>query len=92
MNELLLIADICGVVGMWYFLHAELRQLIKIRKTHKVKAISRTAYTSKIKAIIATSIMLSITAMYMSLIVILAEGIIAVWILYLIKKYRRQKE
>ena len=89
---LMWIADICGVIGMGYFLWAEVKQLLKVRKTHKVTGISHTAYTSKLKAIGFTSITLAITALYMSLVVLLAEGIIVIWVLALMKKYKRRKK
>jgi hypothetical protein len=89
---LMWIADIAGVCGMFYFLWAEVKQLLKIRKSHKITGISHTAYTSKLKAIIFTGVMLTITTMYMSFAVIIAEGIIVVWVLMLMKKYRRHKK
>ena len=92
MNELMLIADGCGIIGMSYFLWAEYKQLMKIRKTHRVAGISQTAYVSKLKAIGFSSVMLAITTMYMSLIVILAEGIIVAWVLWLMKKYKKVKK
>jgi len=89
---LMWIADGAGVCGMLYFLWAEIKQLLKIRKSHKITGISHTAYTSKLKAIGFTSVMLTITGLYMSLAVLLAEGVIVVWVLYLMKKYRRHKK
>jgi hypothetical protein len=89
---LMWIADICGVIGMSYFLYAEIRQLLKVKKTHKITGISKTAYISKLKAISFTSIMLVITALYMSLAVILAEGIIVAWVLFLMKRYKKVKK
>jgi len=89
---LMWIADGAGVCGMFYFLWAEIKQLLKIRKHHRVTGISHTAYTSKLKAIGFTSVMLSITGLYMSLTVILAEGVVVVWVLMLMKKYRRHKK
>lgn len=89
---LLWIADICGVLGMFYFLWAEVKQVVKINKTHKVTGISHTAYTSKLKAIGFTSVMLIITALYMSLIVISIQGIIVFWVLHLMKKYKKVKK
>lgn len=85
---LMTIADICGVIGMGFFLHAEIKQLIKILKTHIVKGISKTSYISKILAICFTSITLLVPGFYLSLSVILAEGVIVAWVLYLIKKWR----
>lgn len=95
MNEtelLMWIADGAGVCGMVYFLWAEIKQLVKIKKTSKVTGISRTAYTSKLKAIGFTSIMLAITALYMSLAVIVAEGLVVIWVLYLMNKYKPSKK
>ena len=88
---LMLIADACGVVGMGFFLIAEIKQLWKILKTKKITGISRTAYRSKLAAIGFTSVTLIITSLYMSLVVILAEGIIVAWVLVLIKKYKLNK-
>ncbi len=90
MNEtLLLIADACGVCGMSLFLFAEVKQLIKIFKTHKVTGISFSAYASKLLAILFTGIMFTITALYMSLAVIIIQGVLVSWVAYLIKKDRR---
>lgn len=86
------IADVCGVFGMFYFLWAEVKQVAKINKTHKVTGISRTAYISKLKAIGFTSVMLVITALYMSLVVITIQGVIVLWVLRLMKKYKRVKK
>jgi len=88
----MLVADIAGVLGMSYFLWAEINQLKKIRRKHKVSGISRTAYTSKLKAIGFTSVMLTITGLYLSLAVLLTEGIIVVWVLQLIRKYKKRKQ
>lgn len=84
---LMLIADICGTIGMGFFLIAELKQLWKILKTHIIKGISKTAYISKIIAITFTSITLLVPRFYLSLSVILAEGVIVALVLYFMKKY-----
>ena len=89
---LMYIADMFGVLGMSYFLWAEVKQLQKVRRTHKVSGISHTAYASKLKAIIFTSVMLGISGLYLSLAVIIAEGIIVIWVLHLMKKYKKIKE
>lgn len=90
MSEILMIiADICGVCGMSLFLFAEVKQLIKIFKTHKVTGISFSAYVSKLIAILFTGIMFTITALYMSLAVIIIQGVLVSWVAYLIKKGRR---
>ena len=90
MSEILmLIADTCGVIGMGFFLVAEIKQLWKILKIKRITGISKTAYRSKLAAIGFTSITLTITALHMSLAVILAEGVIIIWILWLMKKYGR---
>ena len=90
MSIIFLIADICGVIGMGYFLWAEIKQLLKIRKSHKVTGISHTAYTSKLKAIGFTSVMLTITGLYLSLTVLLVEGVIVVMVLHLMKRYTKK--
>ena len=87
---LMLIADLCGVGGMGFFLWAEIRQLWKILKTHKITGISKSAYKSKLAAVVLTSIMLAITSLYMSLGVLITEGITIALIIYLMKKYRKQ--
>lgn len=86
------IADICGVVGMGFFLLAEIKQLLKILRTHRVTGISRHAYMSKLYAVGFTGTMLAITALYMSFVVILAEGMIVAWVLCLIKKYKKERK
>ena len=86
---IMMIADTCGVCGMSFFLFAEVKQIIKIYKTLKVTDISWSAYMSKIVAIAFTSVMLLITTLYLSLAVILVQGILVSWVAYLIKKYRR---
>ena len=92
MNILMWVADLCGVVGMGFFLWAEIRQLWKILKTHKIIGISKSAYKSKLAATAFTSIMLAITALYMSLGVILLEGIVIAWVIHLMKKYKKKKD
>jgi uncharacterized protein with PQ loop repeat len=87
---MILIADICGVCGMSLFLFAEVKQIIKIFKTHKVTGISFSAYASKLLAILFTGIMFTITALYMSIVVITIQGVLVSWIAYLIKKDRRK--
>jgi len=90
MNEILiLIADVCGVCGMSFFLFAEVKQVIKIYRTHKVTGISFSAYVSKLIAILFTGIMLTITALYMSLAVIMIQCVLVSWVAYLIRKDRR---
>lgn len=87
-NILMLIADICGVIGMGFFLVAEIKQLWKILKTHVVRGISKTAYISKLIAIIFTSITLLVPGFYLSLSVILAEGLVIALVLYFMNKYK----
>lgn len=89
-NTLLWIADLCGVIGMSFFLFAEIKQLYKILKTRVVRGISHTAYISKAIACIFTSIMLALTSLYLSFGVIISELIIIAVILLLMKKYRRK--
>ena len=86
-NIIMLIADACGVIGMGFFLWAEIKQLHKILKTHKITGISHTAYTSKLVAVASTSIAFGLTGLFMSLAVLLTEGIIVAWVLHLMKKY-----
>lgn len=88
---LMWIADTCGVAGMSLFLFAEIKQIIKIYKTNKVTGISFSAYVSKLVAILFTGIMLTITTLYMSLAVIIIQGVLVSWVAYLIKKDRRKK-
>lgn len=89
---LLWIADMCGVAGMCFFLFAEVKQVIKIRRTHRVTGISLSAYICKVLAIMFTSIMLIITSLYMSLFVVLTQMILVLWVIYLMKKYKKIKE
>ena len=87
MELMMLIADIAGVIGMSYFLKAEIFQLRKILQTKVVHGISRTAYMDKLKAIAATMVCFCITSLWLSFIVLFAEGVIAFIILRLMKKY-----
>lgn len=89
---LIWIADMCGVAGMCFFLFAEVKQVIKIRRTHKVTGISLSAYICKVLAIMFTSIMLAITALYMSLFVVLIQMVLVLWVVYLVKKCKKIKK
>lgn len=90
MEIITLIADIAGTIGMGFFLKAEIQQLYKILKTKIVEGISHTAYRDKLLAIIATSTCFWLSSLWLSLAVLIAEGIIALIILCLMKKYRRK--
>ncbi len=91
MELMMLIADVAGVIGMGFFLKAEIFQLKKILRTKMTTGISRTAYRDKLFAISATSVMLYLTSLWFSFAVILAEGVIIIIVLRLIKKYGGKK-
>lgn len=84
---IMLIADLAGVLGMGFFLKAEIFQLRKILRTKTVKGISRTAYRDKLWAIAATMTCFGLTTLWFSFAVLFAEGIIIFIILRLMKKY-----
>jgi hypothetical protein len=88
----MLIADLMGVLGMSYFLKAEIMQLRKILRTKVVHGISRTAYKDKLLAIAATMICFGLTTLWLSFVVLFAEGVIAFIILRLMKKYKGHKK
>ena len=88
MEIIMLIADLAGVVGMGFFLKAEVFQLRKILRTKVVRGISRTAYTDKLLAIAATMFCFWLSSLWFSFIVLFAEGVIALIILRLMKKYK----
>jgi len=81
-----LIADAAGVIGMGFFLKAEIFQLKKILRTKMIRGISRTAYRDKLLAIIATLICFGLTSLWFSFTVIFMEGIVAFIIIRLIKR------
>jgi len=83
----MLIADLAGVIGMGFFLKAEIFQLKKILRTKITHGISHTAYRDKLLAITATMLCFGLTSLWLSFAVLFAEGIIVFIILKLIKKY-----
>lgn len=87
MEIIMLIADLAGVIGMGFFLKAEIFQLRKILRTKMTDGISRTAYTDKLLAITATMFCFWLTSLWLSFIVLFVEGVIAFVILHLMKKY-----
>lgn len=91
MEIMMLIADLAGVIGMGFFLKAEVFQLKKILRTKTIKGISRTAYVDKLLAILATMVCFWLTSLWFSFAVLFAEGVIAFIILHLMKKYRRER-
>ena len=91
MEVMMLIADIFGVIGMSFFLKAEIMQLRKILRTKTVKGISHTAYRDKLLAIAATMLCFGLTSLWLSFAVLFAEGIIVVIVLRLMKKYKKKK-
>lgn len=91
MEIMMLIADIFGVLGMSFFLKAEIMQLRKILRTKTVKGISRTAYRDKLLAIAATMVCFGLTSLWLSFFVLFAEGIIVFIVLRLMKKYNWQR-
>lgn len=91
MEIIQLIADIAGATGMGFFLSAEVFQMRKILRTKLIVGISRTAYRHKLLAILLTLVCFGLTALWLSFAVIFVEGIVAVIILCLIKKYGKKK-
>lgn len=71
-----LIADIFGTIGMAFFLFAELKQLLKIRKTGMCLGISFTAYKTKMIACLCSLTCFGLTALWGSFLVILAETVV----------------
>ena len=92
MEMIMLIADSAGVIGMGFFLKAEIFQLRKILRTKLTDGISRTAYRDKIWAIVATMTCFGLTSLWLSFTVLFAEGIIIFIILQLMKKYGKSKK
>lgn len=84
-----LIADVAGTIGMLLFLTAELRQFYKIKITGKLTGLSYHAYLSKLIAVISTGGCFALTALYISLFVIILEGIVIMPILYWLWKKRK---
>ena len=89
MDTIKLIADLAGVIGMGFFLKAEIFQLRKILRTKIVRGISHTSYRDKLFAIAITMLMLYLTSLWLSFAVLFAEGIVVLIVLYLMRKYRR---
>lgn len=74
MEMIQLIADACGVIGMAYFLNAEIHQWRKIRRTGIFDGISSHAYSNKLFAIIATCSCFALSGLWFSFAVLVAEG------------------
>lgn len=72
------IADIFGIIGMGYFLKAEIHQFIKIRRTGKITGISATTYRSKIIACLASLVCLGLSGLFLSFIVLIAEVVVVI--------------
>lgn len=85
------IADIAGMCGMGFFLIATIKQLHKIKKTHHTTAISATHYKLKIIAIFCSLICFALTGLLLSLMVVSAELIVTLLIIYFLNKYRKVK-
>ena len=92
MEIIMLIADLAGVIGMGFFLKAEIFQLRKILRTKLTDGISHTAYRDKLLAIIVTMLCFWLTSLWFSFAVLFAEGIIVLIILQLMKKYGKSKK
>ena len=71
-----LIADIFGTAGMAFFLWAEVRQLIKIKRTKMSHGISFHAYKNKMTACILTLVCFAISGLWFSFAVIFAELVV----------------
>jgi len=87
---LAIIADLAGTFGMLLFLFAELKQFYKIKITGKLIGLSYHAYLSKLIAVLATGACFALTGLHFSLLVIVAEGIVIMPILYWLWKYRNK--
>ncbi len=90
MELIMLIADAAGVIGMGFFLKAEIFQLKKILRTKTVRGISHTAYRDKLWAIAATMLCFGLTSLWFSFAVLFAEGVIVFIILRLMKRYNKK--
>ena len=90
MELMMLIADSAGVIGMGFFLKAEIFQLRKILRTKMTKGISHTAYRDKLLAIAATMLCFGLTSLWLSFGVLFAEGVIVFIILRLMKRYNKK--
>lgn len=84
----MMIADILGTAGMFYFLKAEVLQLRKILRKKTVKSLSYNTYKSKLKAIFLTMGCFGLTSLWLSFGVLAAELIIVLVIIKLMRKYR----
>lgn len=90
MELIMLIADLAGVVGMGFFLKAEIFQLRKILRTKIVRGLSYTAHKDKFKAIVATMLCFWLTSLWFSFVVLCVQGVIVSMTLHFMKKYRKR--
>lgn len=88
MELITLIADILGAGGMFFFLFAEVLQLRKIIRKKTVKSLSYHTYKSKIAALILTLSCFGLSGLWLSFGVLIAELIIVLVIIKLMRKYR----
>ncbi len=86
MDMIYLVADGCGLIGMGYFLLAEITQLKKIRRKKIIASLSKTTYNQKVLAILFTLVCFGLTGLWLSFAVLVGELVIVVWIKKLIKK------
>lgn len=92
MELIMLIADLLGAGGMFFFLFAEVLQLKKILWKCTVKGISYNTYRSKVAALLLTLTGFALAGLYISFVVLFLELIIVLWIMKLMKKYRGRKK
>lgn len=85
-----LIADIFGTCGMFLFLNAEIRQFLRIRRTKRLSGISLNAYKSKALAVCCTGTCFVLSGLYLSLTMIICEGIVIAPMLYWLWKDKKQ--
>jgi len=88
MELIILLSDILGAGGMFFFLYAEILQLRKIVRKKTVKSLSYNTYRSKIAALILTLGCFGLSHLWLSFGVLIAELIIVFIIIKLMKKYR----
>lgn len=83
-----IIADILGASGMFFFLVAEVLQLRKILRKRTVRSLSYHTYKSKVAAILLALGCFGLSHLWLSFLVIVAELVVVLYIIKLMKKYR----
>lgn len=88
MELTILVADLLGAGGMFFFFFAELLQLRKIIRKKTVKSLSYHTYKSKVAALLLTLSCFGLSALWLSFGVLFAELLVVTYIIKLMKKYR----